>query len=572
MGKIFILGNDDSSSWAYSLGKVETIPTSSKKNNSEVIHDFVLNFLREAKSDDKIVIDMDASELGSLSLTIAMHIRLSVEDLKERAFLPIIFVSYFPLQSFLKQSECGQFFLSHDGYAFCTPEDVANVIPNVNSISPERFKTDFLDCIQIHPTENIGSHSMANQWGADVLNRIINKDTDTVIPEIAREKTKLYYKYIFLKTYNINDVLKGNLGGVAKTNVKLNALQKKILLIDDEAQKGWAIVLKNWLFGSTIDVCDNQIGSYDDLPEQIKSNIEKDYYDLYLLDLRLLGNKEDDIYNAEEFSGMKILRKLKEINIGNQVVILTASNKAWNMKALLDAGADGYYIKESPELQLPWIFSENNFKSFQHDVENALNNNNYKKKLYRDVNALKKLLKKSSKFDDDEILNDLIAFIESSAKQVMEAKIKEDFAYSYFSLYQVLERLSKDYITPDGNKRDCWLVNFDTPLYKYKIDGFKPVEGPKIIKERPSMMEKLTAIYIEVGSKTDCKFIREDIALAINRRNTFVHEKWKLTDDTFYQNLSKENKSENKKLREIFKKDGYIHLLKTIQTIMESIC
>jgi DNA-binding NarL/FixJ family response regulator len=29
--------------------------------------------------------------------------------------------------------------------------------------------------------------------------------------------------------------------------------------------------------------------------------------------------------------------------------MFTASNKAWNMKALLDAGADGYYIKESPE-------------------------------------------------------------------------------------------------------------------------------------------------------------------------------------------------------------------------------
>ncbi len=571
MGKIFILGNDGSSSWAYSLGKVETIPTSSKKNNSEVIHDFVLNFLREAKSEDKIVIDMDASELGSLSLTIAMHIRLSVEDLKERAFLPIIFVSYFPLQSFLKQSECGQFFLSHDGYAFCTPEEVSDVIPNVNSITPERFKTDFLDCIQIHPTENIGNHSMANQWGANVLDRIIDKDGGAIIPGLAKEKTKLYYKYIFLKTYNINDVLKGNLGGVAKTNVQLNALQKKILLIDDEAQKGWEIVLKKWLFGSTIDVCDNQISSYDDLPEQIKSNIEKDYYDLYLLDLRLLGNREDDIYDAEGFSGMRILRKLKEINVGNQVVILTASNKAWNMKALLDAGADGYYIKESPELQLPWIFSENNFKSFQHDVKNALDSNYYKKKLYRDINALKKILNKSPKFDD-EMLNDIMAFIESSTKQVMEAKIQEDFAYSYFSLYQVLERLSKDYITPNRYKKDQWLVNnnLDTPLHKYRIDGYIPVKESEIRKERPAMWEKRTAIYIEVGGKTDCKFIREDIALAINRRNTYVHEKGKLTEDT--KNFSKKQKADNEKLRQIFNEKGYIHLLKTIQTIMEAIC
>ena len=50
--------------------------------------------------------------------------------------------------------------------------------------------------------------------------------------------------------------------------------------------------------------------------------------------LRLNGAAEDGQLVPEEFSGYKVLRRIKELNRGNQVIMLTASNKAWNLKAL----------------------------------------------------------------------------------------------------------------------------------------------------------------------------------------------------------------------------------------------
>lgn len=69
------------------------------------------------------------------------------------------------------------------------------------------------------------------------------------------------------------------------------------------------------------------------------------------------GVQEEKVLSPNEFSGMKILKAIKAANQGIQVIMFTASNKAWNMKALLDAGADGYYIKESPEFAFPNSYS-----------------------------------------------------------------------------------------------------------------------------------------------------------------------------------------------------------------------
>ena len=72
-------------------------------------------------------------------------------------------------------------------------------------------------------------------------------------------------------------------------------------------------------------------------------------YDVIFLDLRLLKeeDKVNQISNISDFTGTKVLRKIKDINKGIQVIIFTASNKVWNIEKLLEIGANGYYIKEN---------------------------------------------------------------------------------------------------------------------------------------------------------------------------------------------------------------------------------
>jgi len=542
MAKIYVLGNKNTTVWANEIGELITVPTMTVNDSSD-IHDFVCRILAAAATDCKVVIDLDAID-PALAFSIAMHIRLSISDIKQRVFVPLLFVSCLSLESFLTIGGCSQIFLSTKGVALCSPEEAQQAVDVITGLTNSDYKSAFLDKIQIRPDATIGRHSMANQWGADVLFRLVCKDMRQETEEIVQAKKKLYYKYVYLQTVGIDAAL-----GVAESeghrNIMVNASGKKVLLIDDEADRGWSEVLRRWLYGwNAFDVENRSIANYDGIRDDIRQKIETDYYDLYILDLRLLGNEEDDIYSADEFSGMKVLKKIKSINRGNQVIIMTASNKAWNMKALIDAGADGYYIKESPEQQLSKSFSETNFSSFKDNVQKALNNG------YKTL---------SSTHIDGDLANELVSILRSSLRQVLTAKSKEDFAYSYLALYRTLETLCRYYITEDGEKG--WLVNDIHELTKYAYKGKNIVPCERILPKEtkyPSICDRLLDIYVELSNGADVHFASSDLRWAIARRHNFVH------------NLHKESgKSiEAKKCNEIYDKNGFQHLLYVITTII----
>lgn len=525
-------------------------------NDCSEIHDFVCRVLSTRVEGDKVVIDLDSVD-PALALTIAMHIRLSVADIRQAAFLPILLVSFLPLQSFLTLGECSQLFLSSEGLSFCSPTEAKAVTEVITGLSEENYKSAFLDKIQIHPDDTIGRHSMANQWGADVLYRLVCKDDPQETGEIKQAKKKLYYKYIYLKTINLNETLCENRDTGFRRNQSINAIGKHILLIDDEADRGWSDVLGKWLLGhKAFDVENHSVSDYEDIRDDIRQKIEADYYDLYLLDLRLLGNEEDDIYDANEFSGMKLLKRIKDINKGNQIIIMTASNKAWNMKALLDAGADGYYIKESPELQLPLSFSEANFKAFKDNVALALKQG-YKRALFRNFQQLETDILASPKLDTDQA-GDLLAILRSAFRQLSAAQSKLDFAYAYLSLYQSLEKIRDFYVTEDGD--DGWLINGLHELRHYDCKGAKIIPRDKILSSEtkyPSINDSLLGIYVEMCKGTDPRFEVYDLQYAIGRRHAFVHNNKKKLADT--------------KIAEIYTHEGFKHLYHVVTTILRPI-
>ncbi|MBQ4405619.1 MAG: hypothetical protein II852_01280 [Bacteroidales bacterium] len=549
MAKTFILGSNTATSWAKDLGCIVTVPTIAI-NNYEEIHNFVCREFAGKQQDDKVVIDLDAIN-PALALLVALHIRLSVSYIKAAAFVPLLFVSKLPLQSFLKYGECSQLFLMSRGTYFCTPEETTDALEIIEGLSVENFKSDFLCQIHISPDAEIGRHSMANQWGADVFNRIISKDDRNETEEIKSAKKKLYYKYVFLNTTDIKATINDIENDGERENVRLNATGKNILLIDDEADKGWSFVLKDKFFvNSNFDVINSAIADYDDIPETIRQKIESDYYDLYLLDLRLLGTKEDEIYSADEFSGMKILKEIKNKNQGNQVVILTASNKAWNMKALLDAGADGYYIKESPELQLPISFSNANFQAFKDAVEISLNSG-YKREIYRGTTKLLFYIQQSTLIQNDiEFADDLQSTLKSAQRQISTIVSKEDFAFAYITLFQLLEIISRHFIVETNN-------GWNLPMYNYDYFGNAGNAITKADTKNPPILSKLVAIYEMNNSQAhNNHFLVKKIDDCIKRRHSFVHHLKEL-------HLTKN--------QTIFAKEGIISLWEIVNKIINSI-
>ena len=150
---------------------------------------------------------------------------------------------------------------------------------------------------------------------------------------------------------------------------------KKVLYIDDEGGKGWYRLL-NAIFKNS----DSELFTYQfknlskkDLVVSLKSYIDEHKADCYLIDLRLHDDDFKKDVTPNDYTGILIADYIKKKNIGNQVVMFTASNKSWNYKeAIKVAKVDDYVIKESPEYNYSRLDSYSNYCKFSDVIQNAI--------------------------------------------------------------------------------------------------------------------------------------------------------------------------------------------------------
>lgn len=471
MEKIYTIGRVNGHKKSKCLSQY---PTDDVGIHNKIKEDFSRNNI------DKLVIYLP-SELGKAitNLKIGFHIRLMPDILREKAFIPIIFVSEWPLRHYLKDCSPWSQIFTTGGCYFFNLEKMEREIDLVNGIEfkKEYYGSQFLDRIKIDLGEKYGRHSIANQWGALRLDKISNLDVLKSEPNINNIQKTIYFKFLKSNTFSTFNPAYYN----KKPENKISRCNKnkKVCLIDDESHKGWGKVLtaifKKWNIELSVINVDQHIDNFESLNDNDIEKIKKNDIDLYLVDLRLNGVKEKDNTKPKKFSGAKILRKIKDLNPGNQVIVFTASNKAWNMKKLLHApfSSDGYYIKESPESNFSIHDSIANYDNFIETVDKCLSIS-FLKRIFRIHQEIKENIKKNeSKYCGHYVnfykrtLNNLdFAFnlLESSKEDV------KYFNYSFLTYYQIIE----DYTNKKENihkSKENWIVKNKNSQNIIVIDG-----------------------------------------------------------------------------------------------------
>jgi CheY-like chemotaxis protein len=219
-------------------------------------------------------------------------------------------------------------------------------------------------------------HQISNEWGAVRL--ALNAGYSQSEIDYNFPPT-LYFKYLTKNHQNqgltnsdreaIVNSFMNKLNGLTIPPEKINfsnlLKNKRLLLIDDNADKGWSKILVK-LFSENVRSISYKIGILDK-----KNNINEELsgYDLIFLDL-YMPEYQGSIPNIE--IGKKILKKIKADFKQIPVIIFTASNKSWTLHEVLDLGADGMYVKESPEYANDLSFSKGNFTSFTKTVVECL--------------------------------------------------------------------------------------------------------------------------------------------------------------------------------------------------------
>jgi CheY-like chemotaxis protein len=376
-------------------------------------------------------------------LRFAAHIRLSKEF--NHHLTPIVFIGPESPEQIAKLSNLGSILFT-SGIFTTTKQDVNSIneqykwiINNKPAINEIEYQ-HFLERIIITPPDNYQSHhSIDNELALVRWSEYLGCDSN--IPEVKKNlQTGLYFKY-HKALYPIKQSGKGK-------HFPLNG-QGKILLIDDEALKGWAkfyeCFFSSNLNNKSISLETLQIDYKISSQEQIidaaleKFSQKENLPDVVLLDLRLCDAdfKTNPQPKPEELTGYKILQEIKKINRGIQVIITTASNKAWNYELLLNVGANGYIIKRADN------DVADDIKRLKNTIEQALKKANFLKKVFSVIEEINKYIHDNNLIDESlkkELENNYTIAYDMLEKAFDNEKY---YNYSYLQLFICIEEFLK---------------------------------------------------------------------------------------------------------------------------------
>jgi DNA-binding NarL/FixJ family response regulator len=402
MKKLLIHSNNTS------FNNIELFPTSEQfvfdvdfdKDVDFYINDILsVGNLKQKLEDCDIVfikVSLSKNYLEYLGLRLAYHIRLT-KSLGEKANIPIVIIAEESYQYLgLTFPEPSVLFTKG---IYLIKESLNDYLRTLKSykdliIKPLDDFPSFLSSITINPPANyLSHHSIANEWSilrwAKVLG--ISTDKDALYDLHSNIEGLLYYKYLHAK-FPIE---------AEPDNAAFRIDGKgRVLHIDDEWKKGWNEVLLGYFTASSTEIefetlkYDFKDKLHQEIIKECEKKIQNFKPDVVLLDLRLSDSDFIHPHSSTHLTGSKVLEAIKSINPGIQVIIFTASNKVWNLLESQANGADGFVLKESPELTVNSFYTIESLNSLNMQIKYCLSNA-YLKEVWSLFQEIKKVFSKN---------------------------------------------------------------------------------------------------------------------------------------------------------------------------------
>lgn len=391
-----------------------------------------------------IKVSLSKNYLEYLGLRLAYHIRLT-KSLGTKAYMPIVLIAEESFQYLgLTHPEPSIFFTKGVYLIKESLDDYKKTLKWINDgrIKPLDDFSSFVNSIIINPPANyLSHHSIANEWSILRWAKVLGIATEKEALKDVRINIEslLYYKFLQAK-YPIE-------AEPDKAAFKING-KGRILYIDDEWNKGWDVVLEKFVSSSPDIVFetlkyDFKDKTHEEILAECKKKIASSNPDAVLLDLRLSDSDFTNSHNSLHLTGYKVLKAIKLINPGIQVIIFTASNKVWNFTELQNAGCDDFVLKESPDLSTDAGYSRNAINKMASSVSNAFQMS-FLKKVYLKMAEIEKQITVVNNEEESDFLLRLKNNLNVAFKLLIDTKISAKyFNYAYLQLFQIVEDFSK---------------------------------------------------------------------------------------------------------------------------------
>ncbi len=407
----------------------------------EYISKKIIPKIKEQEVDAVFIKDsLSDNYLELYGLIVAYHIRLSLE-LGDKRFMPIVILSDIDGYTLNKLSSLARILFTKSIYLISnTKEGMKNLKAQVlTPLTKETYRKDFLDLINIQSPENSTNHSIANEWAIYRWAEFLKVDSEAIRRNNEKVASMLYFKYLLAK--NPNETSKA-------LGYKRPQKSEKILYIDDECKNGWSDIFKKY-FSINKEINFRAFGK--DFRKSNKFSIisqaiqqcEEYNPDVVLLDLRLTSRDHEEERKIEEFTGIEVLKHIKKLNPGIQVIMFTATSKSLILERLYKYGALGYIKKEHPEDKNS--NTKENINKLSELIDEGLERE-YLKKVWSITQKLQKL----TIFQEEDFKD--LEFEINSIFEILDSNMQKRYTYAMLSIFQALEIVNNYYIDDSTKK------------------------------------------------------------------------------------------------------------------------
>lgn len=419
------------------------------------------------------------------------------------------------------------------------PNQIIATAPGTKYLTFDGFEKDFVDySTAIYPIENINdlykpyvladfsvldkSHELANDYGFKKLNNFLASidNSNKKIPlSIAGHKAEFLYpknescdvnycKKIIEKLQKLFAQGLVNKDAVNKDGQLNDKLKKlKVAYIDDQGKNKWFKILR-MLLGAQADITFIEPrGHYFNL-------IKTAQPDLIFLDLRLEGDS-DKGKELDKISGAKLLKGIKRWNSKIPVVMLSATDKMKNMKALMKHPYNAFDLWTKPRVESTTTIYKS-FKSFIEIATQAYHHSINDGELT--VSAIKYSLKADSDRSNKKCEVSLNQIANNPLIDVSNIKLLFDTNYFIGIDKRIIKRWRVfNFLVKSSDIKPIVITEVLSELYNltvkkeisYKIDWNRIFDGN--IKELKLYLEKKDAIATAEVAKFAIEYIRENI-------------------------------------------------------------
>ena len=494
--------------------------------------------------------NLSVNYLDFYGLILAYHIRF---ELGAEKFVPIVILSEIDAYTINRLTPLGAILFTKN--LFLT-ENSLNGIDKFKDfqskvVLSDEYRQGFLNKIEIEaPKDYLSHHDISNEWAiyrwAEFLKIDNSKAIDTNREKIA---STLYFKYLLAK----NSISK-------KENNSIIYPEKdgKILYIDDEWDKGWGNILSNLFSNINFETLEYSFQDKNkfSMRSEIKNKIIEKNPDLIILDLRLSKSDHDEKTEIEDYTGIQLLKTIKEINQGIQVVMMTATSKSMILEKLYDVGILGYVKKEHPE-------------DFSIDTIDNIN----KLSVLVEKGLEEKYLKKIWKTSQDILelnLSEEINFEVKSVFEILDSDMGNKFNYAMFAIFKCIEIVTSLYIE-EKDRKACWIegTEINNTGYYPKRKDYNTSNIEHIESENKKYYNYTGNISIENKIRT---IMNEKLGLKSNELHSHIKCLVCIRNHTIHQDKQYDDRDFCKRVvEEKISKEDILIWFKMLQTILKKI-